>query len=270
MSYDNAEHRNNVNNNVNNNNNNNNNTNTIRRIPNAMDLRRLLRKCSYCRETGHNISNCNHHSLIQFDSICLFKKSEINDPLRFAHWLGLTSIESINGNTLVKAYGISKHGCILRDNMHVIIEKITNKLYNLVENIDEDYVRLPEMENSSATSIFNQMISFNLMTSLLLSPRSVAAAQIHPEEEIVIKLIYDETVHKNVDSIECSICYETKNAAEMVQLNCNHSFCKCCTKQVVETKPSCPYCRTKIDKISFNTIDVYKFYVGEHNYNECL
>ena len=260
MSCDNAEHRNNVNNN---------NTNTIRRIPNAMDLRRLLRKCSYCRETGHNISNCKHSTLIHFDSICLFKKSEINDPLRFAQWLALISIENMNSNTLIKAYGISKHGCVLRDNMHVVIEKITNKVYNLVENIDEDYVRLPEMENNSATSIFNQMISFNLMTSLLLSPRSVAAP-IHPEEEIVIKLIYDENVHKNVDSIECSICYETKNTTEIVQLNCNHSFCKCCTKQVVETKPSCPYCRTKIDKISFNTVDVYKYYVGEQNYNPNL
>jgi len=230
-----------------------------------MDLRRLLRKCSYCKETGHNISNCNHSSLTHFDSICLFKKSElINNPLQFAQWLALTSIENVNCNTLIKAYGISKHGCVLRDNMHVVIEKITNKLYNLVENINEDYVRLPEMENSSATSIFNDMISFNLMTTLL-SPRSVTA-QIHPEEdEIVIKLIYDETVHKNVDSIECSICYETKNTAEIVQLNCNHSFCKCCTKQIVETKPNCPYCREKINKISFNTTDVYKYYVGEHN-----
>ena len=261
MSYDNAEHR----NSNNNSSNNTNNSNTIRRIPNAMDLRRLLRKCSYCRESGHNISSCNHPSLIQFDSICLFKKSElINSPLQFAQWLALTSIENVNCNALIKAYGISKHGCVLRDNMHVVIEKITNKLYNLVENINEDYVRLPEMENSSATSIFNDMISFNLMTTLL-SPRSVTA-QIHPEEdEIVIKLIYDESVHKNVDSIECSICYETKNTTEIVQLNCNHSFCKCCTKQIVETKPNCPYCREKINKISFNTTDVYKYYVGEHN-----
>jgi hypothetical protein len=259
MSHDNAEHRNNTNN-INNTTNN----NTLRRIPNAMDLRRLLRKCSYCKETGHNISSCNHPSLIQFGSICLFKKLElINNPSQFAQWLALTSIENINCNTLIKAYGISKHGCILRDNMHVVIEKITNKLYNLVENINEDYVRLPAMENISATSIFNEMISFNLMTSLL-SPRSVTAP-IHPEEEIVIKLIYDETVHKNVDSIECSICYETKNTKEIVQLNCNHSFCKCCTKQIVETKPNCPYCRVKIDKISFNTTDVYKYYVGEHN-----
>lgn len=242
-----------------------NNMNTTSLFPNVSDLRRLLRKCSYCRETGHNISNCNHNSLSQFHDLCITIKIQTENPLLFAHWLATTSLELINGNTLIKSYGVSKHGCRLRDNMHIIIEKITNNMYGLIENINEDYVRLPELDTNNRPSIFSEMISFSLMTNLL--SRVSTHTPIHPqEEEVVIKLIYNKNVNKDIDNIECPVCYETKDNTEIIKLNCNHNFCKCCTKQIVNNKPDCPCCRKKIDQIIFNTQDTGKYFVGENNW----
>lgn len=232
-------------------------TNNSMNSTQVLTERRWLRKCSYCKEFGHNIKYCNHVSLCHFHETCIIKKATTANPLLFAHWIALTSLERIGGNLIIKAYGISKHGCRLRDNMHIIIEKITNNLYNFVENINENYVRLPEPDISNS-SIFNEMIGFNLMVYLLSRIRQPNTPD---ENEIVIKLDYNTELNKHIDSIECGICYETKKNEEIIKLNCNHDFCKCCIKQIVNIKVECPYCRTQISQISYNTIQTGRYFI---------
>ena len=64
----------------------------------------------------------------------------------------------------------------------------------------------------------------------------------------------------NDEDLNCCICWETRTASEICQLNCNHQFCEVCTLSHIKnnTINTCPLCRENITKITVQTDDIYK------------
>lgn len=227
----------------------------MRRSPNSPNLSRLLITCSYCRLHGHNIKNCNDFSLILFDELCCIKKNETEDPGQFVNWLATFALENVARNYLVKAYGISKCGCRFRDNMHIIIENITKKTFSVTEN---DFT-LPITDVSSTTFNLLMYALSDLSSDLLTN-----YAQVYPEESIAIELIYDNSFNKNMnENMDCPICYEEKETSGILKLNCDHELCKECIKQICTVGPSCPFCRSKIENITYNTEGTHEYFVKD-------
>ena len=107
-------------------------------------------------------------------------------------------------------------------NVDNVIYNVNNVIYN-VDNID----------NVSST------------TSLI---RSV------PSE-----LVLDEDIEFNEEQCECCICIEQKEAENICQFNCGHTFCVTCIDTSLTIFKNrnqdviCSLCRAKVQKITFKT-----------------
>jgi hypothetical protein len=65
----------------------------------------------------------------------------------------------------------------------------------------------------------------------------------------------------NNEDVECGICYYTFNRIQFIKLNCNHEFCKDCTKNLLKiysNRPCCALCRGKIERITYKSPAVQK------------
>ena len=229
------------------------NENVLHRVRNSRNLIQLNTTCSYCNALGHNITNCNSLNLILFNELCFIIKHEMVNRELFKSWLISFAVANISRNCLVKAYGVSKCGCRLSDNMCCVIETITDKIFNVTDPI-QDLV-LSDM----SSDVLIHALSGNIPSGL-----TTLYAQVYPEENPSIELIYDTTFNENVDtSKECPICYEEKGIQEIIQLNCKHELCKVCTKKICATNPKCPCCRSKIENITYNVECLYEYFVKE-------
>ena len=205
-------------------------------------IRRTLsrRKCSYCREEGHRINNCNHNDLLLFEDLCNIKKNQIdifdNKVYRFTSWLVSYIILHTYIISIVKAYAISK--CNSRLNLHInrYIEVICNKIYNIEDDItNSDYVQLsntPIIDGyipSLLSYISNNIIKHDINATIVKYNG--------PDKE------------KN-----CGICWCDKNDQDFIKFNCSHETCNTCLNKIVgeNNSTSCPFCRTKITKIQLN------------------
>ena len=47
--------------------------------------------------------------------------------------------------------------------------------------------------------------------------------------------------------MECIVCYDNEN---VFKLDCLHTYCFSCIKQIIEINPICAYCRKELDLVS--------------------
>ena len=199
------------------------------------------RRCSFCNETGHNITSCNDNRLACFRDLCILNKGLCyltNEPRRnFKQWLMNYYIEY---SEIVKAFAISKCGCRLNSLPEFIIEKITNHFFQEEEGFP-DYIPFIEGDNIAAQALVllsfpgyeNNRNKFTINTNIQLLDSDKA-------EEIC----------------ECAICYgDELREKNFITLNCSHKFCKNCFKSSLEhvplsqEVPTCALCRTEISSI---------------------
>jgi len=199
------------------------------------------RRCSFCNETGHNITSCNDNRLACFRDLCILNKGLCyltNEPRRnFKQWLMNYYIEY---SEIVKAFAISKCGCRLNSLPEFIIEKITNHFFQEEEGFP-DYIPFIEGDNIAAQALVllslagyeNNRNKFTINTNIQLLDSDKA-------EEIC----------------ECAICYgDELREKNFITLNCSHKFCKDCFKGSLEhvplsqELPTCALCRTEISSI---------------------
>ena len=208
------------------------------------NLRNIARCCSFCREQGHNISNCNNERIIIFGNECLIKKHlydlTADSKNNFKEWL-MSYYLSPNGEEVVRAYGVSKCNCRLRSSIDVIIDKIIDNMY-VEDYVDEEII--PVMQE-------DVMLTVRILQFLRYY------SQINPEEPnqkftITTSVeVLDE--NKLEETCECAICYEEELLVKtFVTLNCQHKFCKDCLKnslKSVQSIPTCALCRAEITNI---------------------
>lgn len=50
-----------------------------------------------------------------------------------------------------------------------------------------------------------------------------------------------------IEKEECAICFDSYTIEDRVVFDCNHSVCIPCYEKLIQSNPSCPFCRTQID-----------------------
>jgi hypothetical protein len=203
------------------------------------------RRCSFCNETGHNITSCTDHRLACFRDLCILNKGLCyltNEPRRnFKQWLMNYYIEY---SEIVKAFAISKCGCRLNSSPEFIIEKITSHIFE-EEEVLPDYIPI-EGDNIAVQAL------------LLLS---LAGYENNRNKNNRNKFTINTNIQpldsdKAEEICECAICYEDElKEKNFITLNCSHKFCKDCFKGSLEhvplsqEVPTCALCRTEISSI---------------------
>lgn len=199
------------------------------------------RRCSFCNETGHNITSCNDHRLACFRDLCILNKGLCyltNEPRRnFKQWLMNYYIEY---SQLVKAFAISKCGCRLNSMPEFIIEKITNHIFEEEEGFP-DYIPFIEEDNIASQAL------------LLLS---LAGYENNRNKFIISTNIQQLDSDEAEEICDCAICYgDELREKNFITLNCSHKFCKDCFKgslkhvPLSQQTPTCALCRTEISSI---------------------
>lgn len=197
------------------------------------------RKCSYCREEGHRINNCNHHNLRIFEDICNIKKDILNQfdnkVQRFTSWLIIYIISNSDMISIVKAYAISKCNSRLNLDLKIYIESICNKIYNIEDDIiNSDYVQLS-----------NSIIIDGSVPSLL------SYFQIIKKYDINATIVKYNGPYKEKN---CGICWCDKKSSDFIKFECNHETCNACLNKMITSDKivPCPFCRAKITNIQLN------------------
>lgn len=186
-----------------------------------MNPSRSVRKCSFCRCSGHTIKTCNDERITCFAELCQLKKGEYNSHAeprqRFALWLVTFAVE-YGTTSVVKAFAISKCNAVTRSYIYDCMEKIIYCFYgdtHLYENTK------------------------------------------HTINMIYVSKLQAVCVCEGDCDCDCAICYETTSGDKCVTLNCNHSFCGTCVVSIIKNnnkirEPSCALCREPIKTITYS------------------
>jgi hypothetical protein len=217
-------------------------------------------RCSFCSERGHNVKRCDDEILFDFRYSCLGNRIifgyEEDSQQKFYNWL------CEKENILIKAFG--SRFCKINKNDRERISKIVNYVYNftleeIYEIINPENERLMSYVLSDVLSLrgllFDERINITF-TALenLLNIRNVIPEKLNISTTLTIL----ENKNKNIVE-ECSICYDSKNETEFIQLNCQHNFCGECVLSTMKTKTTslnCPLCREQVNHIMFHNAEI--------------
>lgn len=188
--------------------------------------------CDFCNTHGHNVNNCRNPELNQIENELYCEKEKILADENDNHIIHLCAkINSIFGTNLTKLKAYAMIKCKYRQQRRQpdFHEYIANYIYenemhtNVNVSISHNYI--PFHENDAV----QYLIDINEM--VLEEPsRNV--------QWIVVKEMH-------LDSNECSICYENFPSSTFAQIDCNHTFCVTCVKNLTK----CALCRSPIKTI---------------------
>jgi hypothetical protein len=216
------------------------------------------RRCSFCRNTGHNITSCNDPRLAEFEQLCIDRNTTLG-IIEFRNWLFNYSIDNPN---IVKAYAVKYCGCTVRHCLLTCIDHTTSRIRELYSGIQREINSDREFWNTlvfiSQTPILIQMINgANTIEELrdgiifVEMLNRFCDDDLTPSRKFNIQTTVVECLYTNI--CECNICYESKNKHDFVKLNCGHELCKDCIKQSLQNvrteQPCCAFCRSEITNL---------------------
>jgi hypothetical protein len=242
----------------------------------------VVRRCSFCRRPGHNITRCNSETIHIFErNIFAFIQRVISE--RQDNILIMASLrhyllnEAIQYPSLVRAFAISRCGAHSRSNMdHCIIVIIqyfmmelihhteTNNQLDIEEEIFQEESQLGNQLQERGTQIeFSQLGIRELIENETNLYASMFAdiirfidivRRMSETSEINRKFQIKTKISDNLDNLEekceCNICYEECERKIFVKLDCGHEFCKDCIRQSLQNEqrqtPCCAFCRANI------------------------
>lgn len=231
------------------------------------------RRCSCCRNEGHNITYCNDPTLLNFRTNLTNRRNELREIHSIDIGEKIAYFETwLYGQDrhLIKSYAIRFCGAYTHNNLQFCVQKIISLLWNVQLNIFgwqsqtygiiHDYTSLP-----AAVSIMD--IPDDSLNYLDLRLAEILAGlrnnhQVNDENtKFKINTILCVEVEELETENDCNICYEKTKNQNMVTLNCKHKFCGDCVSQTLKkcnkfTLPNCAMCRTKIDCILVNSNEV--------------
>ncbi len=226
--------------------------------------RQLVRRCSFCRSGGHNITQCDDVTLQNFYSLLVDRRDELREILSIDMNSKITYFETwLNGQDkhLIKSFAMRFCGAYARNNIELCVQKIIQMLWNVETNvyglfsqtdeITEDYVPLPTIMSIMDVEIEE----FNLVDYLI----DIRNNNEEPNEnrKFKIKPILCLDVEELDTEEDCNICFEKTQFRNMITLNCNHKFCGDCVSQTFKKcnknkVPNCAMCREKTNWILVN------------------
>jgi hypothetical protein len=125
---------------------------------------RYVRRCSFCRSPGHNITTCNSDRITEFELICASEVRNINIPDDFKNWLN----ENYSENPmLLKTFVIRKFGVTTRISISNSVDMITDYIFRRYKNNTRLHTReqtlmndLRDLHNIETDDFENDLINF--------------------------------------------------------------------------------------------------------------
>jgi len=229
---------------------------------------RYVRRCSFCRSPGHNITTCNSDRITEFELICADEVRNMHNQDDFKNWLN----ENYSENPmLLKTFVIRKFGVTTRISISNSVDMITDYIFRRYKNNTRLHTReqtlmndLRDLHNIETDDFENDLINFltqlrnvnyreerepqlyeipnierMIMRELfqyIFNNRVVDQREEQPENiKFNINLITKTSVknenkneNKNEENIMCNICWDEKEKNKFVKFGCNHEFCKDC------------------------------------------
>jgi len=250
---------------------------------NARTVLPTRRRCSFCRNPGHNISTCNDRRLIAFRELCIDIESSLGYAI-FRTWLLNYSTENPN---IVRAYAVRYCNCPIRTYMHTCVNVILAQMRELNandglrervqpaegeepqqarpqtemprDNDDETLGRLITVRLSHMIgqyALFRGLTENRITTSIMiLDMINSIQDEITNNRKFNIQTNIVECAHTN--ECECYICYDNKAKPQFLKLNCGHEFCKDCIKHSLKNvrteRPQCAFCRAEINNMELSS-----------------
>ena len=233
-----------------------------------------IRRCSYCRQVGHYVSTCSSRNIINFENECVWiienNVCPQNSWHQFRRWLVEYYIQNSRN---VRAYACKRFHIGYSSHIGACIDIIDAhfKTY-YINHILPEYNRQHNI--SSGVSIDSQMVSlFIHMIQEIYRNHGEPSYSVETNSDrkfdILVSLSNPEDYNgdelekgdksENKNTCGCSICLDDNiSKTEMITLiDCNHTFCKSCIVQSLETEKRsvacCALCRRDITKIETYT-----------------
>jgi len=244
--------------------------------PTQTPRQKLVKKCSFCKKTGHNISICNEkiEALIISGIFKFINSCETKEDLRDT----LNRFILLKLKILVKHFKLSCSSqrkdiivdelmplCIANQttqwiNNYEIIKEILeeNPGYSLTEIIDMKVLELYRNLNNRYTlyrdfTISNWFVRLNYNHQSTTIRREITNGYIHAINYIIDFFGMDEEnprYHWKIEPIiprlyteselcqikQCPICYDDRAEINLMTTNCNHIFCNTCITTHLDTE----------------------------------
>lgn len=246
-----------------------------------------IRRCSFCRRAGHNITRCNSQA------IGIFERETLNYieiiiitqiPSRIENLRHHLLNEAIYDSNLLRAFAIRRCGANTRTNMASCIDLIIQYFMPVIQSTQTRYqniqearaaeqaqsaeplqrrdrifdlseLTLPylEMNGQRIFGVESSMMFFEMIRSI----NNINSLEARLDRKFNIKTKISEKQDDLEEKCECNICYEESEKQHFVKYNCGHEFCKDCIKKSLQNeskiKPCCAFCRADITNFEFKT-----------------
>ncbi len=237
--------------------------------------------CSFCKQSGHNITRCNSDRLLEFEIMCATEVRSFESQYDFKIWLNQNYI---NNKIILKAFAIRKMNVNSKTSIDDCINKISDYIFKTYKNftniqqedtidfeedindLQDDLIRfLDEIRNRRQREMpqefyenpnFEQSALREYNIALSLQDIFFQVRESHNDNKninIITKLLINEDEEIN-EICKCNICWDEKEIKNFVKLGCNHEFCKDCVINTLKidqmNNPCCALCRKEITSIN--------------------
>lgn len=219
-------------------------------------------KCSFCKELGHKINQCNSKNIGVLYKKCIealvFSTNIFNNNVFIYIWLYYLRISE----RIILSNKIFNNNKKNNSKFTILVNKL---LENESDNLD--FIEIFNEIDDETIQFYIQLINIefkghymrefylNKITSFKSCQRKFTI------ETEIISIESDE-------SNECPICLDNTNISnKLIKTNCNHNYCDKCLKRYlyslnndVNIKPCCACCRTPIQKLYFQDEEILNLY----------
>lgn len=210
--------------------------------------------CSYCRISGHNVSNCTDQTL---ETLYLNMKNDSVDYIVYNDFGGfkLMMLTSYTKKHM-KCISIRYTNCksYLQEHILSALYEHFNELNNLSQTQELQLLQA-QQELQGATDTY----MLNVASYLECTDQYDNI----PKLDIVPKL-YDKRTHISNETDICAICYNNYQMGNFVEFNCGHQFCHVCVQEIFIAhdhnklmNPKCALCRNTINILNIYNDEIY-------------
>lgn len=197
-----------------------------------------MTKCSFCKQTGHNINSCNHESkdiALEKFALCYSLATTTAQLQQQLLKFPLNDIKIISITLCGSRATFSKA-------QHVVI--ISDK-FNIPNPLPAE---LQPGRITRSTTRTNRM----RRDAQIETPRPPTPPR--PRDTITQTHIHDDFKVSHLQ--ECAVCFDTDvHVNNVVRLQCKHQFCADCVIHTIKStalRNCCPLCRASITQIYVN------------------
>lgn len=226
-----------------------------------------VRRCGYCRQSGHIVTHCDDSLVLQLRREMIQHITNIASIDEMRRWL--SPRESKLLQAVMCPYSAIRFNTVYtRANLERIIIHYIQQRQNLTYSIRRNI----EINNQSVRQTINRQTNRRIYLhplETIISFESVLYANLlrtsdlhyfHTNDiyrELSIELLSEPfTSNDENTTCECPICLESIEYIKIQKTNCNHEFCNECMKKALtktletRTFATCPLCRTHIKTLS--------------------